>query len=218
MFDCFGREEGIPIWIEYGNGEAEEVGDVGKESGMTACTVEQKCVLVLNLALNAPLTEELVLFGRRDLGTEMRRGTVAGRGHSEREEDFTARPGCEFFAKDGFERLAEQNEAGIGIFGAGSGFRLDGQLQAAAQHRVGRGRSVKEGDISGKSGVMGEEMANGHPPRVLGRVAANDKAGKQLSEGCIEVEQSTLMKEHGRGGRGDDLGKASHVVERFGGD
>jgi len=58
---------------------------------------------------------------------------------------------------------------------------------------------------------VSEQVANRDLAGEDGRIAADDEAGKELSQGCIEVEQASLMHQHGCGCGEDDLGEASHV-------
>ena len=148
-FDRLGREKRVAVWFENGEREAEKVGNIGEETGVTSCSVEQKGMFILNFTLDASLAEEFVLFCWRNLGPEMRVGAIPGSCHSKREKDFAADPGRQLFAKDGFESFAQQDESGVGVFGAGSRFGFYWQLEAASEDSVGGICGVKERNIAG---------------------------------------------------------------------
>jgi hypothetical protein len=57
-----------------------------------------------------------------------------------------------------FESFAEEDEAGIGVFGTRAGRGFDGEFEAGADQAGGRGVVFEEADVSGKAGRVREEM------------------------------------------------------------
>ena len=142
-------------------------------------------------------------------------GTIAG-GHAERSEDFAFDPGGEIFAGDGFEGLAEENEAEVRVLGAFSGEGGEGQFKAGAEQSIGAVGSGVERHIAGKAGGVREQVTNGDVAGPLSGVAADDKAGEEVADAGVKVELAALMEEHGGGGGGGDLGDAGDVEEGVG--
>ena len=177
---------------------------------------EDEGVFVLDFALNAAVAEGCVFLGGRNGKALGGRGAKKAGVHAEGRQDFAPHPGREVFAGEDLESLAEENEAGVGVFGAGSGLGFDGQGEARAIEGGGSGGCAEEFDVTGKAGVVREQVAQGDLASVfLGR-SADDEAGEQFAEGCVEVELATLIEEHGCGGCGDDLGEAGNVEDGVG--
>jgi hypothetical protein len=208
-----GGEERRLGGVENCLGEAQQVGHVGEKSGMAACAFEQEGVFILHLALDSPLAEELIFLGGRDLGPEVWRRAVARGGHFERCEDLAAHPRGQLLASDGFDGFAEEDESRIGVFGAGTGLGLDGQLQAGAQDGIWGRCGVEERDVAGKAGTVRQQVAKGNFSCVLGRVAADYEAGEQFAERHFQVKQAALIEQHGCRCCGDYFGQAGYVVE-----
>ncbi len=217
----WGMEQWDIFRMQDGAGEADKVGDSREESGVTGCSVEQERVLILNLALEGTKAESMVLFRGRDghsLGEERAKSR---RGHGEWGEEVARGPGSERLSEQTFKRLAEEDEAVVGVLGAGTWFGFDGQLEGGAKQLEGRGGMAKQGDIAGQAGAVGEKMTKGdlaRPAALRGVVAGrapDDKTGQQVAESCFEIEPALLVEEHGDGGGGDDLGEAGDVIEGF---
>ena len=117
-----------------------------------------------------------------------------------------------------FQRLAEQNEAGIGVLGARARLGFEGQFKAGAKQRGRRGGGAKELHVAGQPGVVRQQVAQLHMAGLVTGSAARHKAGQQLAQRRIQIEQAALVEQHGRSRGGHDLGEAGHVVDGLRGD
>ena len=114
-------------------GEAQKVRDVGEKSGMSCDAAQHPCVFVLDLALNAAMAEGGVFFGGRNRAAAR---PASGQNPwppcpaAERLRGASRKR--EVFANQGLKRLAQQDEAGVGVLGACARLGLEGQLKAGA--------------------------------------------------------------------------------------
>jgi len=199
-------------------GEAKQIGDVGEEAGVSCCTFKDVGVLVLHLALDDAMAEGGVLLSGRNVRASGRRGTEACGIEVEGLKDLIVDPGGEVFAHQHFKGFAEQDETGVGVLGALAGFSLKGQFEAGAEERGGCGVIAEELNVTGKAGVVREQVTEGDATRLRAGRATDDEGGKQFAKRQIEIEQSALVEEHGGGRGGDDLGEAGDVKDSIGSD
>ena len=142
-------------------------------------------------------------------------GRTEARGRqTERLKDLPRDPSRQRLAGQYLQRLAQQNEAGIGVDGALAGRGLERKRKAGLHQRLGRRGRAEELDITGQAGVVGQQMAKGHAPCRITGGAAREKAGQQFGKRCLQIEPALLMEQHRRGGGGRHLGEAGNIVDR----
>jgi len=164
------------------------------------------------------MAERGVLLSGRDVTAIGIPGTEACGIEAEGLKDLIVDPGGEVFAHEHFKGFAEQDEAGVGVLGALAGLSLKWQFEAGAEERGGRGVIAEELNVTGKSGVVREQVTEGDETRVRAGRATDDEGGKQFAERQIEIEQASLVEEHSGGGSGDDFGEAGNVKDSIGSD
>ena len=100
---------------------------------MTGSAIQEPCILVLNLALNAAHAQSGVLFSGRNQGARGHRGAETGMIHAERFEYLAACPGCQVFTAQNLKGLTEKDEAGVRILRTRAGFGFNGKSEAGAK-------------------------------------------------------------------------------------
>ena len=128
----------MPACCEDFPGKAQQVRNVGKQSGMTADSLQDPRVFILHFALNAAMTEGVVNLGGRYRRTGTLGWIETGSRQLKRPENFFRNPGRQIAAGENFNRLSQQNEAGVGVFCAFSrAVRLSGKSRQARSNAVG---------------------------------------------------------------------------------
>ena len=222
-FDGFTREKvgfcdlwvGIPDAVEDFGGETKQVGHIGEEPGVPGHAIQEPGIFVLHFSLNTAVAEGGVLFCGRDGWPDLRRRAEAGGSHAEGFVDFAVCPGLQGVTGADFEGFAEQDETGIGVFGAGSWLGFERNLQAGLHEFERRGKGAEELDVAGKAGAVGQQMAELDTVCGVGGGAADNEAGEHLAEERVEVKETALVELHGHGGSGDDFADAGQIEDGF---
>ena len=163
-------------------GEAQQVGHVREQPGMTRNAIQHPGILILDFALDSAMAESRVFFSGRNAGRQVSHGVERRGRHLQRMKNLAPHPGRQSLAHHDFQRLAQQDEAWIGVFGPFARLSLKRQFQASTKQCHGRGCGLKEVHVGRKPGVVRQQMAQRHMPHAGARRAAHHKAGKQLRQ------------------------------------
>ena len=112
-----------------------------------------------------------------------------------------------------FKRLAEQNESGVGVFGARTRLGLERQLQAGAKKRFRRGRGAEKLHVSRQARVVGQQM----PAAVIVRAGSprsrpTTNPGSRSPSG-VSSRVCRAGEQHRRGCCCDYLRQAGYVED-----
>ena len=204
--------------VEDGLREVEEVWNVGEEAGVACGAVKDGGVFILDFALDNAMTEPYVLLGGRNSGALGREWAEARCGHGERGKDFPVCPLGEGFVYEDFEGFAEEDKSGIGVFGACAGRNFDAEFETSTKQGKRCEVLLEQANVSGQTGGVREEMMDADVTRECAWLTANDKAREEFAEGHLEIEETALVEEHGRGGGDGYFGDAGDVVDCVRGD
>ena len=129
---------------------------VGEKTRVAGNSAKYKAILVLDLSLYDAVAEGQVLFGRRDSRSPFSGRSKASAGHRQGSEHFACAEVFQPLSGKDFERLAQQNESGIGVLSAASGRRFDGQAEAGVEQRLAPVALLEEPDVAGQTRSVGE--------------------------------------------------------------
>ena len=99
---------------------------------MAGDAIQYKGVLILHFALDKPMAEVRCRLLSAGSAAAVQGRQEARCRQSKRLKDLLSRPRRQVFVCKDLERLAQQDESGIGVFAALSRRGLDGQFQAGA--------------------------------------------------------------------------------------
>src|SRR6185369_3650241 len=101
-----------------------EDGDVvagGENSGVSGDTVQDGSVLIMDFTLHHVVPKSVTLGGRNDASAKRGWWIEAGVGEAERVKDLALAESVERFTGEFFERVAEDDETDVAVFGTGPG-------------------------------------------------------------------------------------------------
>ena len=159
---------------ESRRGKSQQVRHIGEQSSMARNALQHPRILILHFALNAAAGGKCVSssVGGIDRALHPAPGKIpsppspAGAKISRRAQRSSD-------SRDHhFKRLAQQNEARVGVLGARARLSLERQLQAGPQQRRRRGRGLEKLDISRQPRVVRQQVPQLHPPGQIPAVRA----------------------------------------------
>ena len=118
-------------------GKPQQVGNTRKQPCMAASSLQQPGIFILHLALDQPMAQSQVSSSVGGIRARAAgRRAKSGRAHPQRLIHLPPHPCGKVLAVQHIQRLAQQDEPGVGVLRARSRLRLQRQLQASAQQRL----------------------------------------------------------------------------------
>ena len=128
--------------------------------------------------------------------------------HAQRAKDFALAECVERFVGQAFEDDAQNDEADVAVFGARTGSVGQRRGEGGLQKLFTSLGELEKLFVGGQAGAVREQHAHGDfaAARVI-IVQWVCEFGDDGGDRGFEIEQSTLIEDHGHGGRRDDFGE-----------
>ncbi len=175
-------------------------------------------IFIVDLALNQAMAEGAVIFCGRDCGLQVGWRVEAGVRKIEFGEDFTLAELVQRLAGKLFQRLAQQDEANVTVFGARAGLGGKRDAERMVEQFVLIMGGLKELDIGRQAGGVRQKHAERDlAAGIFLSRAAFGEFRQQFDQWLVEFEQAAIIQDHAGGGCGNDLRDRSEIVDGFGG-
>src|SRR5579864_1607746 len=183
---------------------------------MAGNATHDRSVFIVDFALDQTMTERSVIFRGRDCWFLVGWRVKAGIGKVELGKDLTPAELVQRLAEKLFQRFAQQNEADITVFGAGTGICGERHFNGLLEQLVLIMGGLEKLDVGGQARGMGQKHTERYlAARVFLFRAACGESGQQIDQWLIELQQAAIIQNHAGRGGGKNLADRSQIVDRF---
>jgi len=200
--------------VEQGVGEDGYIFGGREQARVSGNAAEDARVFVLHLALDDSVAEGAIVGGWRDGVLHCKCGSEGRVRHAERAEDFALAERVERFVGEAFEDDAENDEADVAVFGAGTGSRCKGCCEGGLQKVFAGLGAQKKLFVRRQAGAVREQHTQSDFAAAvvtLGELAR--EVGDDGGDRGFEIEQAAFVENHGHGRRGHDFGERSEIED-----
>lgn len=177
---------------------------------MAGDSAEEAGVFILHFALDDAMTEGAVVGGRGNGDLPGGRRIEKRVRHAEGAEDFTLAEAVERFVGDAFQSDAENDEADVAVLSAGAGIGGERGSECCGQEFSASFGAKEQFFVRREARGVSQQ----HPEGDVAAVGVcSGEFGNDGSDGRFEIEQATLVEEHGHAGSGDNFGDGGQVED-----